>query len=135
MLTTKWARLRECWGSIEKQLLGISTFALTVRREGLPELDIAFEAAAAFLPKRRCSITGALRDELLVTTFLGLLLTANLRAPLYLTLFATDASAAGKVRWGVSLEQWTKLFDLGEDCGESVRLDWEPGPPVETDTA
>ena len=91
-------------------------------------------AAAAFPPRRQCTITGPLLDELLVTTFLGPLLTSNLRAPPYLTLFATDASlsGAGACRSNVSFEQWTKLYDLSEDRGESVRSDWRTCPLVNT---
>ena len=103
-LVARWDDVSDCYalhcgwccggvvGLQLKQLLGIRTVALTFRREALSVLDVAFVAAAAFPPKRRCSITGPLLDELLVATFLGPLLTANLRAPPYLTLFATDAS-------------------------------------------
>ena len=110
------------------QLWGIWTFDLTFWREGLSFLDIAFVAAASFPPKQRSSIMGHLLDESLVATFLGPLLTAKLRAPAYLTLFATDASLSPVV----SLERWTKPYDLSEDLGESVRLDRESGSPVET---
>ena len=104
---------RSCWDVVlqVKQLLGIWSFALTFRREGLSVLDVALVAAAAFPPKRRCSITGFLLDEQLVATFLGPLHTADLRALPYLTFFATDASPSGAdaCSSGVSPEQWTKL--------------------------
>ena len=74
-----------------KQLQGSWTFALTFWREVLSVLDVAFVAAAAFRPRRRCAITGSLLDELLLTTVLGPLLTVNLRVPPYSTSFATDA--------------------------------------------
>ncbi len=127
MLSTVVGAVTGLLGLRLKQLLGIWTFALSFRRERLSVLDVAFVAAAAFPPRRRCTIRGASLDELLVTTFLGRLLTANLRAHPYFTLFATDASFTG-----VSLEQWTKLYDLSEDRGESVRLDLGACPPVDT---
>ena len=129
-----WRSCGEVGAPSKAAPVGIWTLALTFRREGLSVLDVAFVAADAFPPKRRCSITGPLLDELLLANFLGPLLTANLRAPPYLTLFATDASpsAAGACSSAVSLEEWTKLYDLREDRGESVRLDWRSCPPVET---
>ena len=104
-------------------------------RKGLSVLDVAFVAAAAFPPRRRCAIMGPLLDELLLATFLGPLLTANLRAPPCLTLFATDASLSGARACSstVSFEQWTKLYDLSEERGELVCLDWCACPPVDTD--
>ena len=135
MLTTVVGAVIGLSGFHLKQLLGIWTFALTFRREGISVVDVAFVAAAAFLPRRRCTIAVHLLDEFLVTTFLGLLLVANLRAPPYLTFFATDASlsGAGACISTVSFEQWTKLYDLSEDRGESVRLDWGACPPLDTD--
>ena len=111
MLTTVVGSVAGLTGLHLQQLLGIWTFALTFRREELSVLDVAFVAAAAFPPKRRCSITGPLLDELLVATFLGPLLTANLRAPPHLSLFATDASlsGAGACSSTVAFEHWTKL--------------------------
>ena len=92
-------------------------------------------ALAAFPPRRRCAITGPLLDELLLATFLGPLLTANLRAPPCLTLFSTNASLSGARACSstVSFEQWTKLYDLSEERGELVCLDWCACPPVDTD--
>ena len=70
-------------------------------------------------------------DELVLASVLAPLYSANLRSPPLNELFAFDASdsRAGGCRAPVSDEQWRSLFDLSEERGEHVRLDWGSQPP------
>ena len=63
---------------------------------------------------------GALLDELVLVSVL---------APLYSAAFDASGSRAGGCRAPVSEDQWRSLYDLSEERGEFVRLDWEPQPP------
>ena len=90
-------------------------------------LDATYTAAATQAPSRRCRVSGALLDELLLVTGLALLLETNLRAEPCEKLHATDASPDGAGGCAASITQ--ALYDLAEDKGEHVRLDWKGEVP------
>ena len=76
-------------------------------------------------------MNGALLDELLLVTGLAPLLPTTLRAKHRETLYATDASpsGAGGCVAPITQEAWLALYDLAEEKGEHVRLDWKEEPP------
>ena len=113
-----------------KQLLGIRTVALTFRREALSVLDFVLSwRQLPFLPnvgvrsQGPCSTNSWWRPSSVLCSQLtyGLLHTS-------LCLQRTHHCSST-----VSFDQWTKLHDLSEDRGESVRLDWGSRPPVDSD--
>ena len=62
-----------------RRLLGGCAFALAFLREAFACLDVACSAAASLAPSRRCRVSGALKDDLLLITGLAPLLETNLR--------------------------------------------------------
>ena len=60
-----------------QRLLGGWAFALTFRREAFACLGVACSGAASLAPSKRCRVSGALTDELLLITGLSLLLETN----------------------------------------------------------
>ena len=119
MLAMVMGAARGLSGNDFRRLLGLWVYALSVRREALSILDVAFVAAECFPPRRHCAIEGALLDELLMSTFHAPFLDANLRAEAHLHLFATDASpwGAGACSTPVSRELWTLLHDFSDEKG------------------
>ena len=72
-------------------------------------------------------MNGALLDELLLVTGLAPLLQTNLRAKPCEKVYATNASpsGAGGCVAPITQEAWLALYDLAEERGEHVRLDWK----------
>ena len=70
-------------------------------------------------------------DELLLITGLAPLLETNSRAELCEKLHATDASPSGAGGCFASLarEDWLALYELAEEKGQHVRLDWKGEEP------
>ena len=114
-----------------QRLLGGWAFALAFRREVFASLDVACTTATSLPPSRRCRLNGALLDELLLVTGLAPLLETNLRAEPGEKLHATDASpsGAGGCSASISREDWLAFYDLAEEKGEHVRLDWKGEEP------
>ena len=113
------------------RLLGGWAFALALRREVFASLDVSHTAATSLPPSRRCGLNGALLDEFLLVTELAPLLETHLRAEPCETLYATDASpsGAGGCFASITREDWLALYDLAEEKGEHVRLDWKGEEP------
>ena len=114
-----------------QQLLGTWNFAMAFRPLSLSSLGVVYQAVEGVTKLRRVHLTGAARDDLLLALGIGPLLTCDLRARPSLSLFATDASpfAAGACSAPISRELWDQLYDLTEERGEHVRLDWGDSPP------
>ena len=106
--------------------MGGWAFALVFRRVVFASLDVSCTAAATLPPSRRCRVNGALLDELLLVTGLAPLLQTNWRAGPCEQLYATDAppSGAGGCVAPITQEAWLALYDLAEEKGEHVHLDW-----------
>ena len=114
-----------------QRLLGGWASALAFRREAFACLGVACSVAATLPPSRRCRVNGALLDEFLLVTKLALLLQTYLRAEPTEKLFAIDASpsGAGGCAAPITEEAWVDLYDLAEEKGEHVRLDWKGEEP------
>ena len=78
-----------------RRLLGGWAFALAFGRQAFACLDVACSAAASLAPTRRCRVSGALLDELLLITGLAPLFETNLRAEPCDKLYAAQDSPDG----------------------------------------
>lgn len=81
-------------------------------------------------PRRQVSLDGPIVSELLGLAVLGPLLCTNLRAPPFLGAVATDASPSGGGVCFAPMQkrEWWQCYDLCEESGEHVRLDWSHAP-------
>ena len=111
-----------------RRLLGGWAFVLAFRREVFASLDVSYTTATSLPPSTGCRLNGALLDELLLVTGLAPLLETNLGAG---KLYATDASpnGAGGCFASIAREDWLALYDLAEEKGKHVRLDWQGEEP------
>ena len=109
-----------------RRLLGGWAFALAFRREVFASLDMAYTNLP---PSRRCRLSGALLDELLLITKLAPLLETNSRAEPCEKLYAADASpsGAGGCFASISREDWLALCELAEEKCQHV--DWKGEEP------
>ena len=101
------------------RLLGGCAFALAFQREVFASFDVSYSAAVTLLPSRRCRVSGALLDELLLVIGLAPLLRTNLHLRV-----ALAAALRPSYRRPGSL-----LHDLAEEQGKRVRLDWKGEEP------
>ena len=93
--------------------------------------DVTFSAAAALALSRRCRVSGALIDELLLYRRARSLLETNLRAEPCEKLYATGASpdGAGGCAASITQDHWLALYDWAEEKEKHVRLDWKGEVP------
>ena len=117
--------------TLHQRLFGGWAFALAFWRAANACLDVAHSAAASLAPSRRCRVSGALSDELLLVTGLAPLLDTHLRAEPCEKLHATGASpdGAGGCAASITQKDWLALYDLAEEKEEHVRLDWKGEEP------
>ena len=119
--------------TLSRCLLGGWAFGLASRREALASLDVSHTAATSLLPSRRCRLNGSLLDELLLVTGLAPELeTQNFkgRNPSKHSA-ATDASPSGAGGCVAPITQvaWLALYDVAQEKGEHVRLEWKGEEP------
>ena len=121
-----------------QRLLGLWVFAAGFRREALSVIGSSFTLARLMPPFRRTMLTGPVLDELLTLVGISPLLDSDLRTDALrdddgqALLFATDADGEGGLggcEAPVEEEVWARLYALGEEKGEYVRLDWADSQP------
>ena len=103
--------------TLSLRLLGGWAVALGFRREVFASHDVSKTRGTTLPPSRRCRMNGTLLDELLLVTGFAPLLRTNL------------PSGAGGCVAPITQEAWLALYDLAEEKGEHVRLDWEGEDP------
>ena len=138
--TTLFALAFGVSGDELRRLLGVWSYCLGFRREGMSALGVAYQAAQSMPRRRRIMLSGPAFNELMSLAFLWPLLETDLRAdptcdragrPIVV---ATDAAGEGGLGACIgavvdehgqgSVPLWSRLHALSEEKGEYVRLDW-----------
>ena len=118
-------------GEALQSLIGSFGYVLAFRRECLALLDVLYVFSRKVAPRIRRAVGGAAGDELFAMSLLMPVVEADLRLEISTLVGATDASslAGGACFAHVEAEVADKLYEMAEDRGAHVRLDWGPEEP------